>query len=148
MRLVIQRVESASVKVGDAVVGQIDRGFLILVGITHGDTRENASWLARKTAGLRIFDDPDGKMNLSLADVNGSCLAISQFTLYGDCRKGNRPSYIASARPEEAEPLYEAYIHELRARGFRVETGIFGADMRVSLVNDGPVTLQLDSHAH
>ncbi len=147
MRLVIQRVERAAVEVDDRVVGQIHRGFLVLVGVTHGDTRADAAWLAKKTASIRVFDDPNGKMNLGLSDVSGSCLAISQFTLYGDCRKGNRPSYIAAAPPDEAEPIYAAYVELLRAQEIQVETGIFGAEMRVDLVNDGPVTLQLESHA-
>jgi D-tyrosyl-tRNA(Tyr) deacylase len=147
MRLVIQRVERAAVEVDDRVVGQIQRGFLVLVGVTHGDTRADAAWLAKKTASIRVFDDPNGKMNLGLSDVSGSCLAISQFTLYGDCRKGNRPSYIAAAPPDEAEPIYAAYVELLRAQEIQVETGIFGAEMRVDLVNDGPVTLQLESPA-
>ena len=145
MRLVVQRVRNAQVTVADEVVGAIDTGFMILVGIGHHDTQHDLTFLARKVAGLRIFDDEAGKMNLSLADVGGSCLAISQFTLYGDCKKGNRPSYIDSAPPEIAEPLYEQFVEALRGHDLRVETGVFGAEMLVALANDGPVTLILES---
>ena len=145
MRLVVQRVRHARVTVAGDVTGRIDAGFMILVGVGHDDTAHDATFLARKTAGLRVFDDADGKMNLSLADVGGACLAISQFTLYGDCKKGNRPSYVASAPPEVAEPLYEHYVEALREHGFTVETGVFGAEMLVDLANDGPVTLILES---
>ena len=145
MRLIVQRVRNAQVIIEAEVVGRVGTGFMILVGIGHDDTTEDAEFLARKTAGLRVFDDAEGKMNLSLADVGGACLAISQFTFYGDCKKGNRPSYVASAPPEVAEPLYEQYVDALRGHGVHVETGVFGGDMLVELANDGPVTLILES---
>ena len=147
MRIVLQRVSQASVSIAGRTVGRIDRGFCLLVGITHGDTAAEADWLADKVAGLRLFSDADGKMNLGLADVGGSVLAVSQFTLYGDASKGRRPSFIAAARPEEAAPLYEAFIAALRARGLTVETGEFGAAMLVKIQNDGPVTLILERDA-
>jgi D-tyrosyl-tRNA(Tyr) deacylase len=145
MRAVIQRVSEASVTVDGAVVGRIGRGFLVLLGITHGDTNEDVLWIAQKIAGLRVFEDADGKMNLGLADVGGGVLLVSQFTLYGDCRKGRRPSFVEAARPEAAVPLYEAVVAELRGQGLVVETGTFQAHMDVRLLNDGPVTLLLDS---
>jgi D-tyrosyl-tRNA(Tyr) deacylase len=145
MRAVVQRVAQARVKVGDEVVGQIDKGLLILLGITHGDTERQARWLADKIAGLRIFNDSDEKMNLSLADVQGGMLIVSQFTLYGDCRKGRRPSFIEAADPKLAEPLYEFFANCIRALGIPVATGRFGAMMQVELINDGPVTLIVES---
>ena len=145
MRLVIQRVSRAQVEVANEVVGKIARGFLILVGIGLDDTEGDIAFLARKTAGLRIFDDDQGKMNCSLAEVDGTCLVISQFTLYGDCRKGNRPSYTASEHPDKAAPMVDAYVNALQSHGLDVETGVFGADMKVDLLNDGPVTLILES---
>lgn len=147
MRIVLQRVSQASVSIAGRTVGRIDRGFCLLLGITHGDTAAEADWLADKVAGLRLFNDADGRMNLGLADVGGSVLAVSQFTLYGDASKGRRPSFIAAARPEEAAPLYEAFIAALRARGLAVETGEFGAAMLVDIQNDGPVTLILERDA-
>jgi D-tyrosyl-tRNA(Tyr) deacylase len=147
MRIVLQRVSQASVSVAGRTVGRIDRGFCLLLGITHGDTAAEADWLADKVAGLRLFNDADGRMNLGLADVGGGVLAISQFTLYGDASKGRRPSFIAAARPEEAAPLYEAFVAALRARGLAVETGEFGAAMVVDIQNDGPVTLILERDA-
>lgn len=147
MRIVLQRVSQASVSVAGRTVGRIDRGFCLLLGITHGDTVAEADWLADKVAGLRLFNDADGRMNLGLADVGGSVLAISQFTLYGDASKGRRPSFIAAARPEEAAPLYQAFVAALRARGLAVETGEFGAAMVVDIQNDGPVTLILERDA-
>jgi D-tyrosyl-tRNA(Tyr) deacylase len=144
MRAVIQRVTKASVTVDGWVIGSIERGFLVLVGVTHGDTRAEADWLARKIAGLRLFEDEAGKMNLGLTDIDGSVLVVSQFTLYGDASKGRRPSFIDAARPEQAIPLYEAFIAALRDRGLRVATGEFGADMQVTIHNDGPVTLILE----
>jgi D-tyrosyl-tRNA(Tyr) deacylase len=145
MRAVIQRVTEASVTVEGSVVGRIGRGFLVLLGITHADTHRDVSWIAAKIAGLRVFEDTDGKMNLGLADVGGAVLLVSQFTLYGDCRKGRRPSFIEAARPEVAVPLYQAVAAELRGAGLQVETGQFQAHMDVQLLNDGPVTLLLDS---
>src|SRR5512140_2165646 len=147
MRIVLQRVSQASVSIAGRTVGRIDRGFCLLLGITHGDTAAEADWLADKVAGLRLFNDADGRMNLGLADVGGRVLAVSQFTLYGDASKGRRPSFIAAARPEEAAPLYEAFIAALRARGLAVETGEFGAAMLVDIQNDGPVTLILERDA-
>lgn len=147
MRIVLQRVSQASVSIAGRTVGRIDRGFCLLLGITHGDTAAEADWLADKVAGLRLFNDADGRMNLGLADVGGSVLAVSQFTLYGDASKGRRPSFIAAARPEEAAPLYDAFVAALRARGLAVETGEFGAAMLVDIQNDGPVTLILERDA-
>lgn len=145
MRAVIQRVTSASVTIAGEVVGSIGNGFLILLGVTGSDTPELCDYLAEKCAGLRVFTDENGKMNLSLADIGGSILVVSQFTLYGDCRKGKRPSFVKAAQPELAIPLYERFIADLRDNGIHVETGRFGADMQVQLVNDGPVTLILDT---
>ncbi len=145
MRAVIQRVSQASVTVDGQVVGQIGRGFLVLVGVTHADGRAEADWLARKIAGLRVFDDVGGKMNLALADVGGEVLVVSQFTLYGDARKGRRPDFLQAARPEVAEPLVDYFVAGLRGAGLRVETGRFQALMQVALVNDGPVTIWLDT---
>ncbi len=145
MRVLLQRVSRAEVRVHDRVTGRIARGYLLLVGITHDDTEGRAVKLAEKVAGLRLFPDADGKMNLALADVGGAVLVVSQFTLYGDARKGRRPSFTDAARPEVAVPLYERFITLLRGHGIPVETGEFGADMQVDLLNDGPVTLMLDS---
>lgn len=145
MRAVLQRVTRASVTVDGEVVGRIERGLLVLLGMTHTDTAEQARWLADKTVGLRIFADEQGKMNRSVADVNGAVLVVSQFTLYGDCQKGRRPSFIEAAPPEIAIPLYEEYVNAIKALGIPVETGRFGAMMNVELVNDGPVTLILES---
>lgn len=145
MRALIQRVTSASVTVGDEVAGQIDRGFLVLLGVTHSDTAAQADWLARKIATLRVFEDAAGKMNLGLADVGGAVLVVSQFTLYGDARKGRRPDFLQAARPEQAEPLVDRFVAQLRAEGLHAETGRFRAEMQVALVNDGPVTLWLDT---
>ncbi|MBO4288456.1 MAG: D-tyrosyl-tRNA(Tyr) deacylase [Kiritimatiellae bacterium] len=146
MRAVVQRVARASVTVGEERLAEIGRGFLVLLGMTHDDTVDDAAWISRKIAGLRVFDDEDDHMNLSLRDVGGSVLVVSQFTLYGDAVKGNRPSFVAAARPEQAEPLYRAVVDNLRAElgRDRVGTGRFGADMRVELVNDGPVTILLE----
>jgi D-tyrosyl-tRNA(Tyr) deacylase len=145
MRAVIQRVSEASVTVDGEVVGEIGRGFLVFLGIAHADGEAEASWLARKIAGLRIFEDDAGKMNLGLTDVGGAVLAVSQFTLYGDARKGRRPSFIEAARPEHAQPLYAYFCQQLAAEGIRVERGIFQAEMKVALINDGPVTLWLET---
>jgi D-aminoacyl-tRNA deacylase len=144
MRVVLQRVSQASVTIGGTVAGAIGRGFCLLVGFTHGDTGERVDWMADKVAGLRLFADADGKMNLGLADVQGALLVISQFTLYGDTARGRRPSFIDAARPETAIPLYERFVAALRTRGLEVATGEFGADMLVEIHNDGPVTLILD----
>lgn len=145
MKVVVQRSKHASVTVEGEIVGQIHHGLVLLVGITHDDTEQDASFLAEKIAGLRIFSDEDGKMNQSVLDHNGAILSISQFTLYGDCRKGKRPNFMAAAKPDHAKPLYEQFNDLLRKKGLVVETGIFGADMDVALVNDGPVTLVLDT---
>jgi D-tyrosyl-tRNA(Tyr) deacylase len=144
MRVLLQRVTRASVRVGDRITGRIDRGYLLLVGLTHSDGEPALAWMADKVAGLRLFPDADDKMNLSLADVGGALLVVSQFTLYGDAAKGRRPSFIDAAKPEVAIPLYERFIALLRERGIAVETGEFGAMMEVELVNDGPVTLWLE----
>ncbi|MCS7072255.1 MAG: D-aminoacyl-tRNA deacylase [Anaerolinea sp.] len=146
MRVVLQRVTAGSVTVAGQIVGAVERGFVALVGITHGDDQNTAALLARKTAHLRVFDDADGKMNLSLLDVGGGVLVVSQFTLYADTRRGRRPGFTAAALPAEAAPLVDAYAAHLRAEGVsRVETGIFGAVMQVAIHNDGPVTILLDS---
>jgi D-tyrosyl-tRNA(Tyr) deacylase len=144
MRVVLQRVSRASVVIEGRVVGAIGRGFCLLVGFTHDDTSERIDWMAEKVAGLRLFSDAEGKMNLGLDEVQGGLLVISQFTLYGDAAKGRRPSFIAAARPETAIPLYERFLAALRSRGLEVATGEFGADMQVEIHNDGPVTLILD----
>ena len=144
MRVLLQRVSSAEVRVDGRVTGRIGRGYLLLVGITHEDDAARLVWMADKVAGLRLFGDADGKMNLALSDVAGSVLVVSQFTLYGDASRGRRPSFIAAARPEVAIPLYERFIALLRERGLMVETGEFGAAMEVELINDGPVTLPLE----
>ncbi|MBR1879071.1 MAG: D-tyrosyl-tRNA(Tyr) deacylase [Paludibacteraceae bacterium] len=146
MKVIVQRALNAAVTIDGSVVGQIAKGFVLLVGVTHSDTEDDARYLAKKVAGMRIMSDAEGKMNLTLADVGGEVLSVSQFTLYGDCRKGNRPSFIEAARPEQAEPLYNYFNSLLRETyGLHVETGVFGADMQVSFTNDGPVTIILDS---
>lgn len=145
MRAVVQRVSEASVAVEGDIIGAIGRGFLVLLGITHDDGEAEATLLARKIAGLRIFEDEAGKFNLSLADVDGAVLLVSQFTLYGDTRKGRRPGFTAAARPEHAAPLVSRFAELLRAEGLQVNVGVFGATMAVRLVNDGPVTLWLDT---
>ena len=145
MRAVIQRVEKASVSVEGEIKGQIGAGFLVLIGVEEGDGDADFKYIADKVPNLRVFEDDQGKMNRSLLDVGGEVLAVSQFTLLGDARGGRRPSFIAAARPETADPMYERLVAEWRARGIRVETGVFGAHMKVALVNDGPVTILLDS---
>jgi D-tyrosyl-tRNA(Tyr) deacylase len=145
MRAVVQRVSRASVTVSSEVVGQIDRGLLVLLGVTHADTEAAADYLAEKIAGLRIFEDDAGKMNLSVGDVGGAILAVSQFTLYGDARRGKRPSFDDAARPEQARKLYEYFVERIRVLGLRCETGRFQEMMQVELVNEGPVTILLDS---
>ena len=145
MRAVIQRVSRASVRVDGIIQGDISHGILVLLGIRAGDAITDLQWLAEKIVNLRIFEDQQGKMNRSLADIDGEMLIISQFTLYGDCRKGRRPGFSSAAPPEIAEPLYQQFIEEVKNRQVRVATGIFQATMEVELVNDGPVTLLLDS---
>lgn len=145
MRAVVQRVSSASVTVDDEVAGEIQHGFLILLGVAEDDTQDDVIWLAAKIAGLRVFEDDNDKMNLDLKQVDGSALVVSQFTLLGDCRRGRRPSFVAAARPESANRLYESFVAEMRGLGIPVETGTFQAQMDVRLVNNGPVTLMLDS---
>ena len=145
MRLVVQRVLNSKVEVEGKTVGEIEKGFMVLCGITHNDTEKEADVLARKLCNLRVFEDENEKMNLSLKDVNGKLLIISQFTLYADSMSsGNRPSFINAARPEKAEPLYEYFMKKCEEEGIEVQKGIFGADMKVSLVNDGPVTIILE----
>lgn len=145
MRAVVQRVRRASVSVDGAVVGSVGHGLLVLLAASRGDGPKQVQWMAEKLPGLRVFGDEDGKMNLSLMQVSGEMLIVSQFTLYGDCRKGKRPSYADAARPEEAEALCRDFINAVRGQGVPVQEGVFGAMMQVELVNDGPVTLILDS---
>lgn len=145
MKVVLQRVKHASVTIDGVVHGKINQGYLLLVGITDGDTETEAKKIADKVVDLRIFEDENGKMNLGIEQVQGDILSISQFTLYADCKKGRRPSFTKAARPEISNPLYEKFNDFLRDRGMHVETGIFGADMKVELLNDGPVTIVLDS---
>jgi D-tyrosyl-tRNA(Tyr) deacylase len=145
MRAILQRVSEAQVQIDGATIGEIGHGLLVLLGVTKSDTAEQARWLADKIVSLRIFNDADGKMNLDLAEVGGAILVVSQFTLYGDCSKGRRPSFIDAAPPETAIPLYEEFINAVKAHGIPTATGRFGAMMQVSLINDGPVTLILDS---
>jgi D-tyrosyl-tRNA(Tyr) deacylase len=145
MRAVVQRVSRAAVKVGNEQVGAIDRGFVVLLGVADGDAREDALYLAQKIAGLRVFEDDEGKMNQGLAEVNGKLLVVSQFTLLGDCRKGRRPSFDKAARAENARALYEAFVAAVSELGIETATGRFQEHMQVELVNDGPVTLLLDS---
>lgn len=144
MRVLLQRVSRAEVRVGGRVTGRIGAGLLVLVGFTHADADEHVAWMADKIIGLRIFADAEQKLNLGLAEIGGSALVVSQFTLYGDAQKGRRPSFIDAARPEQAIPLYERFVALLRERGVPTETGQFGATMDVELVNDGPVTLWLE----
>ncbi len=144
MRTLIQRVKEASVKVDGKEVGKIDKGFLVLVGITHTDTEKEADYLAKKVTNLRVFEDENGKMNLSLKDVGGKLLIVSQFTLYGNCLEGNRPSFTDAARPDMANELYEYFCKKCEEYNIEVQKGIFGADMKVSLLNDGPVTLMIE----
>lgn len=145
MRAVVQRVSRAQVEACGRLVGEIGKGLLVLVGVAAGDTHKDVEWLAEKVATLRVFEDEDGKMNLSVKEVGGSVLAVSQFTLLGDCRKGRRPSFDKAAKPEAAELFYRSFVEHLRSKALPVEVGAFRAHMNVSLVNDGPVTLVLDS---
>lgn len=144
MKLVVQRVKKAEVKVDANIVGKIDKGFLVLIGIKVGDTKEQADYLVKKLCNLRVFSDENDKMNLSIKDVKGKLLIVSQFTLYGDCSQGNRPSFIEAARPEEANPLYEYFCNQCELNNIEVQKGIFGADMKVELINDGPVTIIIE----
>ena len=146
MRVIVQRATNATVWIDSKTVGHIDKGFMLLVGITHTDTQEDADYIAKKVAQLRVFEDAEGKMNRSIRDIGGAVLSVSQFTLYGDVRHGNRPSFVRAARPEQAEPLYDYFNNRLRSEyGLPVETGRFGADMQVDFINDGPVTILIDS---
>jgi D-tyrosyl-tRNA(Tyr) deacylase len=147
VRVVLQRVSKASVTINGRVAGEIGKGFCLLVAFTHGDTALQVDWMAEKVAGLRLFGDAEGKMNLGLDEVGGAVLVVSQFTLYGDSSKGRRPSFIDAARPETAIPLYQRFLGALRDRGLTVAAGEFGADMKVEIHNDGPVTLILDRTA-
>lgn len=145
MKVVVQRVSESSVTIDGCVQGSIQKGFMVLVGFCPDDTKEIVDKMVDKVIGLRVFEDENGKMNLSLQDVNGSILSISQFTLYADCKKGRRPSFISAAKPDLAIPLYDYFNEKIREHGVHLQTGIFGADMKVALVNDGPVTILLDS---
>lgn len=145
MRVVIQRVSEASVKVDNQIVGEIGKGLMLLIGVDESDENSDADWLVKKILDVRVFSDEDGKMNHSVKDINGEILCISQFTLISDYKKGNRPSYIKAARPDKAIPLFEYFKDEMKKSGLKTESGIFGADMKVSLINDGPVTLVFDS---
>ena len=145
MRFVIQRVTHASVKVDENITGKIDKGFLVLIGVEEADTKEIADKMIKKLIGMRIFEDENGKTNLALADVGGSLLLVSQFTLYADCKKGNRPSFTRAGNPSMAEEMYEYIISECRKYDMNVQVGVFGADMKVELLNDGPFTVVLDS---
>ena len=144
MKLLVQRVSSAKVDVDSKTVGKINNGFLVLIGVTHTDIREIADYLVKKLCNLRVFKDENSKMNLSIKDVDGELLIVSQFTLYADCHHGNRPSFVNSAKPDMANELYEYFVEKCRKEVKNVETGIFGADMKVSLLNDGPVTIMLE----
>ena len=146
MRLIIQRVSKASVRIDSKVVGEIQQGFFVLIGIENADGADDANWLVQKLIGLRVFSDDEGKMNLSIKDVFGNILVVSQFTLFASTVKGNRPSFIKSAKPDFAIPLYEYFISKLKSEsGLDIQTGVFGADMQINLVNDGPVTILIDS---
>ncbi len=147
MRALIQRVAEASVTIEGRTVGRIGRGFCVLLGVTHADTQREADWLAQKIAGLRVFEDAAGKLNLDLQEIGGELLVVSQFTLYGEAVRGRRPSFTAAARPEQSEPLYAYFVDQLRAAAIDVATGGFGAAMQVHIVNDGPVTLMLEKEA-
>lgn len=145
MRAVVQRVSSSKVTVDEEVVGKVNKGLLVLLGVTHDDTSKDVDYMVDKVTNLRIFEDENDKMNLSLKDVDGEILAVSQFTLYGDCRRGRRPSFSDAARPDVANPLYEEFVQKVRDLGINVGTGKFGAHMMVDLTNDGPVTILLES---
>lgn len=144
MKIVVQRVKNAQVEVEGKTVGKIKQGFLVLLGVTHGDTKEQADYLVKKLCNLRVFKDENDKMNLGLKDINGELLIVSQFTLYADCSNGNRPSFINAGKPEQAEELYEYFCEKCSKNNIHVEKGIFGADMKVELINDGPVTIIIE----
>lgn len=146
MKIVVQRVKNAQVDVDNKIVGKINQGFLVLLGVTHNDTKEQADYLVKKLCKLRVFTDDNGKMNLSLKDINGELLIVSQFTLYADCSEGNRPSFTEAAKPDVANELYEYFCSECEKNDIHVERGIFGADMKVSLLNDGPVTIIIEKN--
>ena len=145
MKVVLQRVSEAHVKVDDEIVGKIEKGLMLLIGVDENDEISDADWLVKKVLDVRVFSDEEGKMNHSVKDINGEILCISQFTLISDYKKGNRPSYIKAAKPDKAIPLFEHFKEEIKRSGLKIESGIFGADMKVSLINDGPVTLVFDS---
>lgn len=145
MKVVVQRVSESYVKVDNIIVGEIQKGYMLLIGIDETDETEDADWLVKKVLDLRIFGDDDDKLNLSIKDINGEILCISQFTLIADYKKGNRPSFIKAAKPDKAIPLFDYFKDELKKSGLKIESGIFGADMKVSLINDGPVTIVMDS---
>ena len=145
MKLVVQRVKNANVSIENNIVGKINQGFVVLLGVSNEDTKENADYLVKKLLNLRVFSDNDDKMNLSIKDIEGELLIVSQFTLYANCKKGNRPSFIEAAKPEHAKPLYEYFIKECRKENLNVQTGEFGADMQIELINDGPVTILLEN---
>mgnify|MGYP001852273347 FL=1 len=144
MKLVVQRVKEASVKVNEETVGEIGKGYMVLLGVTHNDTKETADYLVKKLCNLRVFEDENGKMNFNIKQVNGKLLIVSQFTLYGNCKDGNRPSFIEAAKPEYANELYEYFCEKCEENNIEVQKGIFGAHMEVSLINDGPVTIMLE----
>lgn len=145
MKLVVQRVKNANVSIENNIVGKINQGFVVLLGVSNEDTKENADYLVKKLLNLRVFSDNDDKMNLSIKDIEGELLIVSQFTLYANCKKGNRPSFIEAAKPEHAKPLYEYFINECRKENLNVQTGEFGADMQIELINEGPVTILLEN---
>ena len=144
MKLVVQRVKEASVKVNEETVGEIGKGYMVLLGVTHNDTKETADYLVKKLCNLRVFEDENGKMNFNIKQVNGKLLIVSQFTLYGNCKDGNRPSFIEAAKPEYANELYEYFCEKCKENDIEVQKGILGAHMEVSLINDGPVTIMLE----
>ena len=145
MKLVVQRVKNANVSIENNIVGKINQGFVVLLGVSNEDTKENADYLVKKLLNLRVFSDNDDKMNLSIKDIEGELLIVSQFTLYANCKKGNRPSFINAASPDYANELYEYFINECRKENLNVQTGEFGADMQIELINDGPVTILLEN---